>query len=180
VHAGRFASIAILLAGLLALFFALHVRAGTARWALPGCARSCRRCVRRSQTGDHRHGQGRNDRAASARPHASTTFATRRRRPHGRACSCRPGRLLRRHGSCRRSRRRMATRAASAGPGARASDPQRGRTRRKRAPGKSLINRAIAPAYATVGRRDSKVACVTDTVVPFLGTDAVSTSAWSC
>ena len=75
-------------------------------------------------------GKGRKCRAASARPHASTTFATRRRRPHGRACSCRPRRLLRRHGSCRRSRPRMATRAASAGPGARASDPQLGRTHR--------------------------------------------------
>jgi Domain of unknown function (DUF4386) len=33
VHLGQFASLAILLAGLLALFFALDVRAGTARWA---------------------------------------------------------------------------------------------------------------------------------------------------
>jgi hypothetical protein len=33
VHLGQFASMAILLAGLLALFFALDVRAGTARWA---------------------------------------------------------------------------------------------------------------------------------------------------
>ncbi|HZA22751.1 MAG TPA: DUF4386 family protein [Dehalococcoidia bacterium] len=33
VHLGQFASVAILLAGLLALFFALDVQAGTARWA---------------------------------------------------------------------------------------------------------------------------------------------------
>jgi hypothetical protein len=33
VHLGQFASMAILVAGLLALFFALDVRAGTARWA---------------------------------------------------------------------------------------------------------------------------------------------------
>ena len=33
VHLGQFASIAILLAGLLALFVALEIRAGTARWA---------------------------------------------------------------------------------------------------------------------------------------------------
>jgi hypothetical protein len=33
VHLGQFASMAILLAGLLALFFALDVQAGTARWA---------------------------------------------------------------------------------------------------------------------------------------------------
>ena len=33
VHIGQFAAMAILLAGLLALFFALDVRAGTARWA---------------------------------------------------------------------------------------------------------------------------------------------------
>lgn len=33
VHLGQFAAMAILLAGLLALFFALHVQAGTARWA---------------------------------------------------------------------------------------------------------------------------------------------------
>ena len=32
VHVGQFASMAVLLAGLLALFFALDVRAGTARW----------------------------------------------------------------------------------------------------------------------------------------------------
>ena len=33
VHLGQFAGVAILLAGLLALFFALDVRDGTARWA---------------------------------------------------------------------------------------------------------------------------------------------------
>src|SRR5215217_25959 len=33
VHLGQFASMAILLAGLLALFFALDVQAGAARWA---------------------------------------------------------------------------------------------------------------------------------------------------
>src|SRR5919197_3965008 len=33
VHLGQFAGIAILLVGLLALFFALEVQAGTARWA---------------------------------------------------------------------------------------------------------------------------------------------------
>src|SRR5947199_5163570 len=33
VHLGQFAGMAILLAGLLALFFALDVQAGTARWA---------------------------------------------------------------------------------------------------------------------------------------------------
>src|SRR5215217_5503842 len=33
VHLGQFASMAILLAGLLALFFALDVQAGSARWA---------------------------------------------------------------------------------------------------------------------------------------------------
>ena len=33
VHLGQFAAMAILLAGLLALFFALDVQAGTARWA---------------------------------------------------------------------------------------------------------------------------------------------------
>ena len=33
VHLGQFASMSILLAGLLALFFALDVQAGTARWA---------------------------------------------------------------------------------------------------------------------------------------------------
>src|ERR671915_1242752 len=33
VHLGQFAGMAILLAGLLALFFALDVPAGTARWA---------------------------------------------------------------------------------------------------------------------------------------------------
>jgi hypothetical protein len=33
VHIGQFAAMAVLLAGLLALFFALEVRAGTASWA---------------------------------------------------------------------------------------------------------------------------------------------------
>ena len=80
----------------------------------PGCAHSCRRCGRRSQTGDHRHEQGRNDRVALERPHASTRSPMRRRGPHGRVCSYLQGdsaddmNLAIDHGRGRRPARRRA------------------------------------------------------------------------